>query len=209
MPVIVLILNIGVLRSGLIAREVNVDITRWQGIGSPPERGGWDFTCADCKESRWIEIGGGPAEDINRPNIDIVDGTHVDIVCDLERENLPFHDRHATFIKAIHSLQHLSRDGARHVLEECYRILDIGGRLYVMVGDFDFLLERLREDGLHESWMNCIFHGPKIDEPLGMHKWGYNFDTLKAELELAGFSDVKHLGYYNRWEFKAEAFKRT
>ena len=159
-----------------------VDISRWQSHGSPPEGGGVGPLCAECGVSRWIEIGGGPAKDVNHPNLDIAPGEGVDIVCDLERNSLPFHDGHATFVKAIHSLQHMSRDGARHVIEETYRILSSSGKFYIMLGDFDFIVDRLKEDGLYDGWMNCVFHGTGIDEAFGYHRWGYNFNSIKYHI---------------------------
>lgn len=184
------------------------DISRWQGVGSlPPSGGRSPENCPACGESTWIEIGGGPAVDVYHPNIDRVAQPGVDYVCDLETERLPFHDDHATKIKAIHALQHLSRDGARHVLRECFRVLSPVGSLFLMVGDFSFILERLCEDGLVDAWLDCVFHGPNDANGFGFHKWGYSFKTLTSELELAGFTRVQHRGWYNAWEFKAEAFK--
>lgn len=188
---------------------MGIDTSRWQGVGSPPISGGSSpFPCPECGVSRWVEIGGGFAADVYHPNIDIVPAPGVDIVCDLEEDNLPFHDGHATAIKAIHSLQHLSRDGARHVLEESYRILCPGGTFYAMLSDFVFLVERLREDGIVEAWLSGVYHGFHGRDGSSFHKWGYSFETAKAEFERVGFVDVRHLGFYNRWEFKMDARKR-
>ena len=184
-----------------------VDITRWQGIGSPPEGGGVGPPCSDCGISQWIELGGGPAEDINHPNIDIAPGPNVDIVCDLERNPLPFHDNHATWVKAIHSLQHLSRDGAHHVLRESYRIMRPGGRIYIMIGNLKFICQRILEDGPYVGWVNCLFHEPGISPSFGHHKWAWTFESMKQDLEDIGFSKVKFCGYYNMWELQMEAFK--
>ena len=184
-----------------------VDISRWQSHGDVPPSGGAGPLCERCGVSRWVEIGGGPAEDVYHPNVDISGGSGVDIVCDFERENLPFHDGHAQLVKAIHSLQHLSRDGARHILREIARILMPGGCLYVMVGDMTFICERLLEDGMVEEWLNCVFHGSNDRDRFGFHKWGYSFETFKEELEAAGFSSVQHQGFYNRWEMKVSAVR--
>jgi len=185
-----------------------VDISRWQGVGAPPPPGGSSpTTCVECGLSMWVEIGGGPAEDVFHPNIDAVAGRGVDIVCDLERESLPFHDGHATRVKAIHSLQHLSRDAARKILREAHRILRHEGTIYLMIGDGDFIIQRLSEDGLFEGWLNCLFHGPNDENGFGYHRWMYTFATMKQELEDAGFSKVEHEGWFNKWEFKISATK--
>ena len=129
-------------------------------------------------------------------------------MCDLERNSLPFHDGHATFVKAIHSLQHMSRNGARHVLEETYRILAPDGRFYIMLGDLRFICERILEDGPYEGWLCCMFHGTEIDPAFGFHKWAWTIESIQEDLESAGFTDVSFLGYYNKWEFRMQAFKR-
>lgn len=186
-----------------------VDISQWQGVGEYPwqhEGGESPERCSECGISTWIEIGGGEAADVFHPNIDVVASEHTDLVLDLEKVGLPFHDNHATIVKAIHSIQHLTRAGARRTLKEAYRIMRPGGEIRLMLGDFDFIVERLQEDGLFDGWMSCVFHGPD-DGPLGLHKWGYNFKTITEELNTAGFGNITHCGWYNRWEFKVTAKK--
>jgi len=187
-----------------------VDISSWQAQhwGTLPPSGGCSpEPCSQCGQSTWIEIGGGPAEDVYHPSLDIAQFPGVDVVCDLEAGVLPFHDGHATKIKAIHSLQHLSRDGATRVIRDCYRILANEGTLFVMISDLDFIFERIREDGLVEEWANSIWHGPNDNDGFGYHRWGYNFKTMGMELMSAGFNVIKHAGYYNRWDLKIIAYK--
>lgn len=130
------------------------------------------------------------------------------MVLDLETGVLPFHDGHATWIRAVHSLQHLSRTGARAILRECHRILAPGGSIYVMINDMAFLAERLHEDGIVDEWLSSVFHDSSVTEE-GFHKWGYSFATMKAELEAAGFTDVSHAHYYNRWDLGMIALRRA
>lgn len=193
-------------------------IQRWQAAMSgyfpdgtpsflPPMGGVSPVPCETCSVSRWIELGGGPANDCNRPNIDIAPGDGVDIVCNLETESLPFHDDHATYVKSIHSLQHLSRDGARHVIKEAYRILEPGGKFYIMVGDLNFICQRVLEDGPYEGWLACLFHGPETTPAFGHHKWSYTWESIRKELTSVGFSSVEFKGRYNYWEIQLEAIK--
>lgn len=128
----------------------------------------------------------------------------VDIVWDMETGVLPLHDQHAQKIKAIHSLQHISRDACRLILRECLRVLEPGGELYIMINDFAFLVERMQEDGVREEWLNSVFHDP-TDTAGGHHKWGYTFESMKAELEAAGFVEVKLERYYNSWDLQMSA----
>jgi len=178
----------------------------WQSKGDPPPPGGFGPMCRVCGISSWVEIAGGRAADTYHPNVDQIADPNVDIVVDLEGGKLPLHDGHAERVKAIHALQHLSRDGARAILREAYRVLIPGGSLYIMIGDGDFLIERLKEDGFVEAWISCLYHGPDVSDQ-GHHRWIYTFDTMKAELEVAGFTDVEHRGWYNNWEIKMECRK--
>ena len=173
----------------------------WQSKGDPPPPGGTGPICEQCGFSRWVEIGGGRAADVFHPNLDQVQDPNVDIVVDLEAGTLPFHDGHAERVKAIHALQHLSRDGARAILRESYRILRPGGSLYIMIGDGDFLIERLKADGFVEAWMSCLFHGPNVTEQ-SFHRWMYNDHTIREELTAARFECIEDRGPYNAWERK-------
>ena len=183
-----------------------LDTRRWQSHGPPPPQGGVGPPCPVCGVSRWVELGGGQAKDVHHPNIDRYSHPNVDIVADLETNNLPFHDGHATRIKAIHSLQHLSRDACRRMLRECYRVLVPGGQIYIMINDMAFLAQRMVDDGVCEEWLNSVFHDP-TDTAGGHHKWGYSFETMKAELEAAGFVGVDFEHFYNRWEFCLSAVR--
>ena len=185
-----------------------VDLSLWQSVGPPPPPGGSSpEPCSECGLSRWVELGGGLAEDSYHPNLDSRSGSTVDIMCDFETEPLPFHNDHATRIKAIHVIQHVSRDSAKRLLRESYRVLNSGGTLFLMLTDLDFIITRLVADGYVDAWMNGLYHGPNFDDGFGCHKWAYSFHMIEQELFQAGFSEVWHRGYYNRWDMKVEARK--
>lgn len=183
-----------------------IDISKWQGVGPMPTGRGPGPDCRDCGKSTWIELGGGEAAEVYRPNIDVLESPNVDIVCDLEEGKLPFHDSHAERIKAIHLIPHLSKHGTNLVMKDVHRVLRPGGSLSLMTSDLEFVMERLREDGPIDEWLNCLYHADRPG-PSGFHKWAFTYETLEAELRGAGFSDINHAGYYNRWEFKVEAVK--
>ena len=131
----------------------------------------------------------------------------VDIVHDFRAGTLPFHDEHAERMRMLHVINHLSLVNARKILRESVRVLRSDGRLTIMVTDFAFVLERLLQDGLHDAWMSCVFGtaGNTYDDDF--HHWGYSFETLKEELEQAGFIHIQHKGYFNRWEFITTAIR--
>ena len=164
-------------------------------------------SCGQCGLSTWVELGGGEAPGVFHPNVDIRLLSGVDIVHDFRTGTLPFHGEHADRLRMLHVINHLSLVNARKVLRECLRVLRSDGRFTIMVTDLAFVLERLLSDDLHESWMRCVFGtaGDTYDEDF--HYWGYSAESLSEELRQAGFINIQHRGYYNRWEFVLTAIR--
>jgi len=183
-----------------------MDVKRWQSWGSDPPRGGVGPACPICQVPIWIELGGGAAADVYRPNVDFQKHPNVNIVLDLETSSLPFHDNHADKIKAIHLWEHLSHAGALWMAKESLRVLKPGGSLYLMLSDGQFVIDRIKEEGFTKDWLGCLFHSEAADEQ-GFHKWSWSYESLRADLTNVGFVHIIHRGFYNRWEFKCEAFK--
>jgi len=185
---------------------MSIDTTPYQGVGSRGPPGGTGPLCPQCGLSTWVELAGGPSDDAYHPNIDKRNLPNVDIVHDL-RNGIPLHDGHATRIKFIDVLNYFTQDEARALLREVYRVLAPGGSFFLRVLDLPWVCERIVKDGAVQPWLEAIYHSPDTAEEEGFHRWGYSFESLKKELEDAGFINVKFMGYYNRWEQKVEAFK--
>lgn len=180
----------------------------YQGKGPPPPAGGTGPRCNICGQSTWIEIGGGPiAADVYHPNLDIRPGSNVDIVCDFEKEKLPFHDGHAERIKMIHVINHLTAVSAEKLLRECFKALRPMGSIYIMVTDIEFACRRILEDGPLDPWTTCLWGTKGNTYDADFHKWGYTKKSLSDLLVKTGFSCVEDKGPYNAWEFKMEAWK--
>lgn len=191
-----------------------VDIRRWQGVGDRGPAGGYGPPCDVCGVSTWVELAGGPSDDAYHPNIDrraIPDGKVgvVDIVHDL-RNGIPLHDGHAERLKMIDVFNYFTIYEARDLLKECLRVLRPGGSFYLRVVDIEFVCRRIVEDGVCDEWLGAIYHSPDMaDGPNGeqFHRWGWSPETLKAEMEAAGFVGFVFHGKYNAWENRYEAFK--
>jgi predicted SAM-dependent methyltransferase len=121
-------------------------------------------------------------------HIDVVDYPHVDHVSSID--NLSFlQDRSVELIYNCHVLEHFKRREVNRVLREWYRVLAPGGLLRVSVPDFAALCEvyvRSRDLGLV---IGPIFG--RQDYLYNIHYNLFDFDTLKAQLEQAGFSQVR------------------
>lgn len=179
----------------------------WQSIGGPPMAGRVGPLCDICGISTNVELGGGDAEFINRPNVDCRDLPTVDFLCDLASQPIPFHDGHARSIRMIHLLNHLSQASGARLLRECFRVLRPHGVLYLMVTDLAFVCERIIADGPQTCWIGML-HGTIDDtHPEGFHKWNYTPESLQGLLQDIGFFLANPVGYYNRWDMKMLAVK--
>lgn len=72
-----------------------------------------------------------PVLDPDWINLDWIDGEGVDVVHNLFEYPWPFADGCATHIKAIDVLEHMPPDQSIKFIEECHRILEPGGELFL------------------------------------------------------------------------------
>lgn len=124
-----------------------------------------------------------------------------DLPLDL-REPLPFGDGSVAEIYSEHFFEHLDYPKqATAFLKQCRRVLEAGGLLTLGVPDTEWPLLAYAEkaDGyfevaraqFHPPWCttrlhHLNFHFRQGDE----HKYAYDFETLKAVLERAGFQSI-------------------
>ncbi len=96
-------------------------------------------------------------------------------------------------IFSSHMLEHLSLRSARLCLAESHRCLRPGAVLRISVPDLDLHVAAYRpEQAL--TWATDLFEANEVAEK-NMHHFMYNFDSLKALLREAGFSQVHRRAY--------------
>lgn len=121
-------------------------------------------------------------------HIDVVDHPHVDHVASID--NLSFlQDASVDVIYNCHVLEHFKRRDVQRVLKEWFRVLAPGGVLRIAVPDFAALCtvySRTQELGLV---MGSIFG--RQDYLYNIHYNLFDFQSLKAQLEEAGFREVR------------------
>jgi predicted SAM-dependent methyltransferase len=121
------------------------------------------------------------------------------------RRRLPIGDGSVSRILAEHVVEHMEfRSEFPKFLSECFRILEPGGMVRIIVPDAERFVKAYvrgsREEWLSLNWdpaalpsdiytpmhvLNHVFHQS------GEHLFGYDFATLKLQLEKAGFQDIE------------------
>jgi len=121
------------------------------------------------------------------------------------RWNLPFGDGSAKGIRAEHFFEHLeAREEAPEFLLDCFRVLEPGGVIRIIVPDAGRMLDAYcRGPADRSGFRELAVPEPFPDDlPTRMdvvnhafhqwheHRWGYDAETLIHRLEQAGFTEV-------------------
>jgi SAM-dependent methyltransferase len=135
-------------------------------------------------------------------NIDLFNPT-ADVALDL-RERFPFADNSVSLIYSEHVLEHFEypRD-ARHILQECFRVLAPGGVINIGVPDHGliaaaystrdtrFFEERRTRSYLLEGDDTFMHHLNYNFRQDGLHKYSYDEETLRQVLGRIGFEQIE------------------
>ena len=121
-------------------------------------------------------------------NIDIREDVDADLRCDVSKLNY-FADNSVDLIYASDIVEHFGWRETEGLLQEWYRVLKVGGQIYVRTPDLErwakALLSQARPE--EEVIMN-IFGGQEYLE--NTHKSIFTKSLLKKKLEEAGFHDI-------------------
>ena len=140
-------------------------------------------------------------------NVDEQAYAGVDLV--LRVPPLPWETATVSEIYAGHFLEHLTRNDAADFLDECWRVLQPGGRLGILVPDMREVMRRYIQDEPAPAEFPAGRHRDlrDLDECNEMiifstaqpshHQWAYDKFTLGRALENAGFTV---LGEFDRWK---------
>lgn len=137
---------------------------------------------------------------------------------------LPFGDSSVQCIFSSHFIEHLTFEEAVNFLKECHRVLRPGGILRIICPDIMIWIDKIYK-GTDESffktykdsldvpyWENYIYPiKDKIKTNTQVlnsmiynwgHKWMWDFESLKTELESIGFDSIQQMEHlktnYNR-----------
>jgi predicted SAM-dependent methyltransferase len=143
-------------------------------------------------------------------NIDLCVGS--DLVLDLEKTLLPFPDNSINVVVCISSINYFSRERAKKIISDVYRVLKVGGvarfgtqdlrriaEKYVN-NDVEFFFQKLPngEDRFVGQTMadkiNSWFYGYEVAKNKGC-KYVYDYVTLESLFREAGFSVIENKKY--------------
>lgn len=136
------------------------------------------------------------------------------------RKPLPFRTNSLSAIYASHLLEHLYLEEAKHLLKECYRVLEPGGVLRMVVPDLraivleyieaksfdpsdynksmspaDKLINRLLMRSPQPPSGNLIYRLYRSLKDFHSHKWTYDADSLIRYFRWAELEDVKEMQF--------------
>lgn len=145
--------------------------------------------CGTQYKAGWVNI-----DNNSDNNID-----QLDINWDLSK-GLPFDDNSVDYIYHEHFIEHLTYEQGLVFMQECYRVLKLGGVMRTACPDLDALIDDYRHDTWRErewvkkyqyEWMpsRCYMLNISMNQAPWGHQYVYNRDDLIARLQQAGFAE--------------------
>lgn len=149
----------------------------------------------------WLHIGCGREEIKGFVNIDALPYPHVHLIKNKIWAIDEFSGGSVDIIYMCHVLEHFKRSEVPAVLREMYRLLKIGGTLFLSVPDFDKLVRiyavaNNNIDTIHDQAMGGQ------DNPYNIHYTLFSRDSLIHFLCRAGFHDIQDWDHADLVEFQ-------
>lgn len=121
--------------------------------------------------------------------VDLSDEHDVDIKADVSK--LLMADGSVTEIYASQILEHFPHVRTEAVLKEWHRVLKPGGKIVIGVPDFQRAIDLYLTLGL-TAWVVNFLYGDQIYD-LAYHYAPFTFASLAAQMNKAGFRDIKRI----------------
>lgn len=132
-------------------------------------------------------------------HVDLCDFEHIDHKTPIDDLSM-FENNSVDLIYCSHALEYFSKTEAEQVVGEWARVLKPGAMLRLAVPNFDALVTVYQMTGDLSKVLGPLYGEMEIQSTEGpqilFHKTAYNFESLRAVLELAGFGNVKKY----RWQ---------
>lgn len=150
------------------------------------------------KNLKYINIGCGKNPKSHTINLNFEWYPFIDLTWDVTK-SLPIPDASMKGVYSEHVIEHLPFDTIPKIFADWKRILEPRGRLRIVVPDAELYLRIYIGDGgkifpyHNEGWtpmmhVNQVFRGYE-------HLYAWDFETLKKQLEMSGFSNIQRVNY--------------
>lgn len=138
-----------------------------------------------------LNLGSGSQKIPGYINIDSEKSCKPDLVHDFVRLKLPYKPGSVDEIVMFHTIEHIQKKLHKPILAECYRVLRVGGRLYLSYPDFWECAKRWKDNyrGMKTFWENTIFGLQQY--PSDFHVCIMEPAALEMLLRDLGFKEVK------------------
>ncbi|MEE3329680.1 MAG: methyltransferase domain-containing protein [Myxococcota bacterium] len=139
------------------------------------------FGCGSRILPGWVNLDAYPCEGIS-------------LEFDLQGE-LPLADNSVRWIFTEHVLEHIDRKRIGGIFSEFHRVLALGGVARILVPDLSFYCQTYTEGDV-ETITTPLPHTHTTADAVNsvfnehFHRFIYDFETMKLELEKAGFTDI-------------------
>ena len=135
-----------------------------------------------------LNLGCGNARIPGFINVDIREHIKPDIVDDIAILEKFLPDS-VDLIYASHVLEHIRRTTYMDVLKRWYDLIKVGGTLRIAVPDFEAVVNRYNETKDVAALIGFLYG--KQDHPFNVHYYCWDFKSLKNDLEIVGFKNVR------------------
>lgn len=125
-------------------------------------------------------------------NVDIRPLPGVDIITDIHNLSY-FNNEKVELIYCSHVLEHIPRHEYKEVLKNWFDVLSHGGILRLAVPDIEAVFENYQKYKNLEILRGFLWGGQTYDE--NYHYCGWDFKTLKKDLEDIGFTRIKRYNW--------------
>lgn len=187
------------------------------------------LTQIDFSKPIKIEVGSGGNPQEGFVHVDVDESMpHLEAVCKMGKEALPFHDACASEILSNHSIEHVSWLDVEFVVKDWLRVLAPGGRVFLRTPDLEYICKMYLagkvtpEHPVDESSMVRIFgdcgpwHWANIklfageNYPGNFHFFCFDYQNIKSFFERVGFVRCARLDIqpvYSPGEIQFECYK--
>jgi predicted SAM-dependent methyltransferase len=149
-----------------------------------------------------MNLGSGPRglTSTNWVNVDGYKDTNVTYCMDFNRK-FPFPDNYFEGIFCEHVLEHFTIENGQRLLRECYRVLQPGGCLRIIVPDGEKIMEayfNTPEDLLERRSVDSSCAMEAVNSYFRQryeHAIAYDGELLKYQFSLAGFTQISRVSF--------------